>query len=132
MPHDLTLPSLTGQIPYDVEEAINRLRAYGLELAGVQDQLDGRLVALGDVVAAAASGGGEEAAQLIATIETLDLTAETITVTDLIIIGPLPPASAGAIRDAGYWSPLILSNNPGDSELVLVDDAPVMIWIPTP
>lgn len=37
------------------------------------------------------------------------------------------------VRDAGYWSPLVLSNNSGDSELVLTDgNAPIMVWIPTP
>lgn len=37
-------------------------------------------------------------------------------------------------RDVGYWSPLILDGEDnGDSELVLTDNnAPIMIWIPTP
>lgn len=36
-------------------------------------------------------------------------------------------------RDIGYWSPLILSLDPGDSEIVLSDTgAPIIIWIPTP
>ena len=37
------------------------------------------------------------------------------------------------VRDAGYWSPLVLSLDPGDSELVLSDTgAPIMVWVPTP
>lgn len=75
MPHDLTLPTLTGQIPYDVEEAIDRLRNYGLELGGLQEifqnQLDAlmrRLASLEDTLALIERG---EASLLVATLATL-------------------------------------------------------------
>ncbi len=36
------------------------------------------------------------------------------------------------VPEAGYWSPLVLSLAPGDSEMVLSDTgAPYMIWVPT-
>lgn len=59
--------------------------------------------------------------------------------------GGSTPVTPAQIRDAGYWSPLVLSNNSASKlntlvtdggfigELVVTDTgAPIMIWIPTP
>ena len=228
MPHDppdLPLPNLTGQIPYDVEDAIDRLRAYGVHLAAAQEAVKEEVATLIVAVAAAARGGEGGASSLTPIQRSIEIITEILTLigftpdsivfigdegqlsedpnqllwkaitnrlgvgvadpltqvdvagtitarADLQVMEPgganvtgwrapalaadviytLPPTDGalndalttngarilswapggGGGPDAGYWSPLILSNNPGDSELVLADDAPVIIWIPTP
>jgi hypothetical protein len=42
-------------------------------------------------------------------------------------------ATSSGVSELGYWTPLIESFNPGDSELVLTDaNAPIAVWTPTP
>lgn len=41
-------------------------------------------------------------------------------------------STATGVRDAGYWTPLILSTGVGDAEFVITDDkAPIAVWTPT-
>ena len=89
MPHDLPLPNLTGQIPYDAEEAITRLRDYGLNLAAAQDVTVAQVADLArvvDIVATAAGGGGGGggASALVAIQQSIQIITDILTATEII------------------------------------------------
>lgn len=76
---DLTLPTLTGQTPYDVKVSIDRLRDYGLNLAAAQDAVEQRLQALASEVAGTqavlAQQEADKAGLLVAALQTSTITA---------------------------------------------------------
>lgn len=85
MPHDLPLPTLTGQIPYDVEIAIDRLRDYSVELDSAQERADTRLATLESTVAAtqaALDALQGPASSLISILQTTEIAADQIILED--------------------------------------------------
>lgn len=103
MPHDLTLPNLAGQIPYDAEQAIDRLRTFGLNLDAGQDALATRLDALAaetdGIQDALAQQAADGAGLLVASISSTTITTGGITVGSGGIT--LPTFTPGSVLFAG-------------------------------
>ncbi len=85
---DLTLPTITGQTPYDVEVSIDRLRDYSLNLAALQDAVAQRLAALASEVAGTqavlAQQEADKAGLLVAALASTEITADGVTIPDAI------------------------------------------------
>lgn len=93
---DLTLPTITGQTPYDVETSIDRLRDYSLNLAAVQDAVEQRLQALSAAIAGTQAvldqQDADRAGLLVAALTSTEITADGVTI----------PGSITALLAAAY------------------------------